>query len=365
MRGEVVYFRVVTLGASVDLEEIRRSVEMAFLAGREPSERAAPKYVRLPDSLLVTVDRRTLETNLGTLTMDLTVRLYEVGALAITLRTPFEVPVLRDLVPFTRLLIMRERKAEDLDAFCERIAARIEEDLVPYLRDSVDLRTPPEPYVAFCITDSDVSARAYVESRRRDVTALLAADPRPEDISDEEIEDTWKNWLSYYRDDLIVIEWDAALVVEPTGKYEDTLAVIELANLQLLELRSYDAYLDQVIDTAYDDVDDFFARGGLFKSGREMVRELAEVRMDLAEMTDEVQNISKFFGDWFLGKLYLACARKFDLEAWRRVVNEKMKALTDIYHVAQAEVDSRRMFWLELLIVLLFVVDLVIIVYLG
>ena len=359
MKGEIVYFRLFDLGASVDLREIRRRVDMEFLSGRPPSERAAPTYARFPEPLLVTVDRRVLDTSLGTMTIDVSARLYEVGALAITLRTPFDVGSLGELVPFAALRIRREGKEETLDEFCARIAARIEDDVVPYLHDSYDVRTNPEPYVAYCITETDVPARTFVESRRREVTALLSADPRPDAIADEEVHDTWKNWFSYYVEDLVVIEWDAALVIEPTGKYEDTLAVFEIANLQLLELRTYDAYLDKVVDKAYDDLDRFFARGGLFKSGREMVKDLAEIRMDLSEVTDEVENISKFFGDWFLGKVYMGCARKFELEAWRRTVNDKMEGLTDIYHVAKTEVDGQRMFWLELLIVLLFVIDLV------
>lgn len=365
MKGEVVFFRVFDIGASVDLGEIRRRVPMEFLSGHEPSERAAPKYAKLPDSLLVTVDRRTLETTRGRLEVDLAVRLYEVGALAVTVRVPFEVGALRQLSAFGSLRVVRDGKEEDLDKFCGRIAARIEEDIVPYLHDSYDVRVDPEPYLAYCILEPDVPARVYVESRRRDVTALLAGDPRPEDIGDEEVQDTWQTWYSYYRDDLVVIEWDAALVIEPSGKYEDTLGVLEIANLQLLELRTYDAYLDKVVDKAYDDLETFFARGGLFRSGRAIVKDLAEVRMDLSEMTVAVENISKFYGDFFLGKVYGGCTRKFELESWQRTVDDKMRALTEIYQVAQGEVESRRMLWLELLIVLLFVSDLVLILYLG
>lgn len=364
MKGEVVYFRVFDLGASVDLREIRRRVDMEFLSGRAPSERAAPKYARFPEPLLVTVDRLTLDTNLGPMTVDLSARLYEVGALAITLRTPFDVPTLLDLRSYANVRVLREGKEEDLDAFAARAALRIEEDVVPYLHGSHDVRAGPEPYIAYCVTEPEVSARTLVADRRRDVTALLAADQRPESISDAEVHDTWGNWFSYYEDDLVVIEWDAALVVEPSGKYEDVLAVVELANLQLLELRTYDAYLDRVVDKAYDDLEAFFARGGLLRSGREMVKDLAEIRMELGEVTYEVENISKFFGDWFLGKVYRGCARKFELEAWRRTVNAKMQALSEIYRVAHAQVEGQRMFWLEVLIVLLFAVDLLAIFWL-
>ena len=87
--------------------------------------------------------------------------------------------------------------------------------------------------------------------------------------------------------------------------------------------------------------------------------------MDLAEATFQVGNISKLWGDWFLGKVYQACVRKFELKAWRETVEEKMKDLSEMYEIARTEVDARRLLILELLVVLLFAVDLVLIAYLG
>jgi hypothetical protein len=250
-----------------------------------------------------------------------------------------------------------------LDEYCGRIAERIQEDLVPYMHDSYEIKVDPEPYTVYCITVSEHPVRNFLNGWRRDVTALLASDPRPDDISDEEVEDTWKNWLSYYQDDLVVVEWDAALVIEPTASYEDTLGVFEIANLQLLELRTYDAYLDKIIDKAYDDLEDLFGRPRLFRTGGGEVQELAELRMDLSEATFQVDNISKLWGDWFLGKVYRSAAKKFELESWRHMVGEKMSDLSDIYQVAQVEFEGRRMFILEFLVVLLFVIDLFLIAF--
>ena len=175
MRGEVVYFRLFDLGGSIDLDEIRRQAPRDFLSGRVPTDRAAPKYAQFPEPLVVTVDRRTLETNLGPITFDLTVRLYAVGSLAITLRAPFDVPRLRDLMPFAGVRIRTESGEETLEGYCGRIARRIQEDLVPYLHDTYEVTTTPEPYLAYCITEPDVPARTFVEARRREVTALLAS----------------------------------------------------------------------------------------------------------------------------------------------------------------------------------------------
>ncbi len=363
MKGEVVYYRIFDIGAAIDLNEVQRRVDMPFLSGRIVSERAAPKYARLGQPLLVHLDQRELDTNLGRLTVTIAVKLYGVGALAVVVRTPFEAATLRDLRPFGSLRIQGREKEESLDEYCTRIAGRIEEDLVPYMHDSYDVRVEPEPYTVYCITVSEHPVRTFAGGWRREVTALLASDPRPDDISDEEVEDTWRSWLSYYQDDLVVVEWDAALVIEPTASYEDTLAVFEIANLQLLELRTYDAYLDRIIDKAYDDLEDLFRRSALLRSGGSEVKELADLRMDLSEATFQVDNISKLWGDWFLGKVYRACTRKFELESWRKMVADKMQDLSEIYQVAQTEVEGRRMLLLEILVVLLFVIDLLLIAF--
>ncbi len=363
MKGEVVYYRLFDSGAAIDLDEVQRRVAMPFLSGRVVSERAAPKYVQLGQPLLVHLDQRELDTSLGKLTFSIAVKLYGVGALAVVLRTPFEAASLRDLRPLGGLKIKGVEQDETLDDFCRRIASRIEEDLVPYMHDSYDVDVAPEPYTVYCITVSEHPVRMFLNGWRREVTALLASDPRPDDISDEEVEDTWRYWLSYYQDDLVVVEWDAALVIEPSASYEDTLAVFEIANLQLLEMRTYDAYLDKVIDRAYDDLEDLFRRSSLLRSGGEEVKELAELRMDLSEATFQVDNISKLWGDWFLGKVYRACSRKFELESWRHTVADKMQDLSDIYQVAQSEFEGRRMLILEVLVVLLFVIDLILIAF--
>ena len=365
MKGEVVFYRLFDVGASVDLDEIRRTIDMPFLSGRILSERAAPKYARFAQPLLVFVDQRQIDTNLGSLTVNISVKLYGVGALAVVVRTPFEATSLRDVRPYANLRIRGAEKEESLDEYCSRLVGRIIEDLVPFLHDAYDVKVDAEPYTVYCISVSETPVRVFTEALRREVTALLGNDPRPDAISDEEVEDTWRNWFSYYQDDLVVVEWDAALVIEPSATYEDTLTVFEIANIQLLELRTYDAFLDKVVDRAYDDLEDLFARSSLVRSGHDTVKELAEIRMDLGEATFQVDNISKLWGDWFLGKVYRACVRKFELESWRRTVEEKMKDLSEIYEVAEAELEARRLLVLEVLVVLLFVVDVILIAYRG
>src|SRR3989442_7053016 len=118
MKGEVVFYRLFDLGASVDLDEIQGTVDMPFLAGRMLSERATPRYPRFAAPLLVHVDQRTVETNPGSLGASIPVRPYRGGALAPPVRTPFEANALRDLRPFPRLPFRTRAKEPSRHAYC-------------------------------------------------------------------------------------------------------------------------------------------------------------------------------------------------------------------------------------------------------
>jgi hypothetical protein len=87
-----------------------------------------------------------------------------------------------------------------------------------------------------------------------------------------------------------------------------------------------------------------------------------ELRVDLTRVSDELLNISKFFGDWHLARLYEHVAARFHLADWHRTVDEKLRNLDGLYQLLQHDYNNRWMLILEVTIVLLFVLDLVILV---
>ena len=42
-----------------------------------------------------------------------------------------------------------------------------------------------------------------------------------------------------------------------------------------------------------------------------MLRHLRRFRVDVAKLTDEVTHITKFFGDWYLARVYLGARDRF------------------------------------------------------
>ena len=97
------------------------------------------------------------------------------------------------------------------------------------------------------------------------------------------------------------MDWDAALVVDEPQFYDETLYLMELANVQLAELEAYDRMLDAAVERSYRDI---VARRWRGWQTIGVQRDLREIRIDLARLSDELSNITKFFGDWHLARIY-------------------------------------------------------------
>ena len=150
------------------------------------------------------------------------------------------------------------------------------------------------------------------------------------------------------------MDWDAALIMDDPQHFDETLYVMELANLQLAELEAYDRILDDALERSYRDL----GEKPLRRKG-DVLRELREIRVDLARLSDELSNITKFFGDWHLARIYQNISARFHLGDWHRTIDEKLETLDNLYQLLQHDQTNRLMLILEATIVLLFVVDLV------
>jgi hypothetical protein len=191
------------------------------------------------------------------------------------------------------------------------------------------------------------------------VAALLTQESDLNRLSAQEADETTSRALSYYEDDLVVVDWDAALVIDEKGHFEETLYIMEVANLQLAELEAYDRLLDSVLERSYRDL-----RIQPLRSRWEILNDLREIRIDLARMSDELSNITKFFGDWHLARIYQTIAARFHLPEWHHTIDQKLQTLDNFYQLFKHDQTNRWMLILEFTIVLLFIIDLLVL-FLG
>lgn len=352
--------RIFDLGGTLDVPKARQILGGMAVVERLQSSRAAPEYVSFA---------APIPLNLASLNLDVkdedghavavSARLYEVGALAVSLRIPVRGEKISDLARYSNMQVLLKGELVKRSRVSMSILEEIKPRLIPAFDEVFDVPIEAEPYTAFCLTEIPGDAETAFREHRGQIAALLINDPNPDKLSNSEIDDTLRNWTSYYRDDLVIADWDAAFVVEPGGQYEDVLYVFEVANLQLLALRKYDMYLDNTLDRGYEEYERL-SKGPSISTGRarEMVRELSAVRMDLAKVTDEVANTAKFFGDWYIARVYIGLAGKLHIADYHKVVEEKLATLNDLYQSVLSEIDRRQNLLLEITVVVLIAVEL-------
>lgn len=166
--------------------------------------------------------------------------------------------------------------------------------------------------------------------------------------------------FSYYEDDLAVLAWESALVVEPRQEDRDVEFVLEFANAQLLELRLYDSQLDAELPSLYDRVAAARTRPRLAGRFRSVLSDLQTRVADVTETVERVENSLKVTNDVYLARVYAAALDLFRERAWRRGVERKLGILRETYVMLNSEAQAARAELLEIAIVVLIVAELVV-----
>lgn len=358
--GQVVYIYAFDVAYDTARQPLRQllgqPVEQFSMDGSKRSPRQfffyRPQMVRLPP-----VERHG---PFGRVRVDRAIKLLPVGAISITIRVPFTVSQIDDLVVFHDLKFGECSLHDE----ARRLAQEVVAELKSHFIRPQELLPEEEAYTVFCIAapprsreGSAVTAESWFQSRRRAVAALLTQESEGERLSKQESEESTGRYLSYYNNDLVVIDWDAALLMDEPEDFDETLYIMELANLQLAELEAYDRILDNALERSYRDLSDRTLR-----SRADTLRQLREIRIDLARFNDELSNITKFFGDWHLARIYEKVASRFHLGDWHRNIEGKLKTLAELYQLLKQDQTNRWMMILEVTVILLFIIDLVVLV---
>lgn len=177
-------------------------------------------------------------------------------------------------------------------------------------------------------------------------------------LSDDERREVLQSAMSYYPNDLAVLGWNAAFVYDSAAGSETTLQLLEYANSQLLEFRHYDNLLTRELARVYDAVGKNRALIGRWRLPREASR-LQTFFLEVTELTERVDNAIKFLSDMFSARLYRLAASKIGVPDYQSLVQEKLRTAEDLYRFLIDQFHQSRTFWLEMLVVLILLIELV------
>ena len=179
-------------------------------------------------------------------------------------------------------------------------------------------------------------------------------------LSQSEIEESLRTRFSYYNDDLTVIQWDTAFIYDRRESSDAIQDILEFANSQLLELRTYDTLLDNELDSIYASQPGQRSRSLFGRREADLAANVRYLIVDVLELIDRSSNALKVVGDAYYARIYRAAAARLGLADWQRQIDSKLASVGDLYRFFIDQARGRRDEFLEVIVILLIAIEVVI-----
>lgn len=352
-QGTVIAYFAFDVGYEVDLDKVR---ELLTTTPVQPLSRKKqnPNYLQYskPPQLL----------HLGT-TPELVARpghiqatIFDFGAVSIayrwTIATSGE-PLALDRLP----QLSHDLYEHDLEAHARELMRSLLQRMEPAITKPAFSKLV-EDYYVFVLEEftAPLTTDDLLQQHGEALAQTLRFEVKPlsRDLRDEALSQR----LSYYTDDLVLLDWNAALIYD--ADYEDTLNVLELLNVELLEAR----YIDGQLDKRLGEYERLIRHRNAFPMPlrnpyKRAIEELAEARIESSLLAERVENALKLIGNLYLARLHSLGARRFNLHDWQQQIAQKLDIASEFYQLLNDRVHTAQSHTLELIVIVLILVEVI------
>ena len=358
--GAVIALRLFDIAYSIDLQMVETlwSQRMGGTTSRSRLNTAPPKAVAfdVPPVLLslgtlpVTVENTRCEAAV-------TARLYDFGVVAFSLKFPLTSLTWEDFSSFANSVdrIIGPNVETDIwSGFLTRITESLAPAIIRPNRSNLQ-----EDHLIAVVQQWSEPLKAAKLFDRIDLVPILSGEHRM--LSEGARKTLLKQRFSYYEDDLVVLTWDRAFIVEPRSD-SDVADILEVANAQLLELRYYDDLLNNELPLMYDLVEQTHRATNLLAPRRfaNLARKLYTLVAEVTELTEKADNVLQVTEDVYLARIYVSALELFRVPTVSAAVDRKLSIVRETYAALYAEASDARGELLEIAIVFLIILELVV-----
>ena len=358
IKGRIFVYRVFDIGEEVDLEKAENILDKSI------TSRSKFRLKKINRQAVI-VSNDPLSINLGTYnyqhnskeyTCDINAKLWDFGTLSIT----FEY-VIPEGTSFDQLRQLSEniQDYDDLDDYARSRADELTQIIEAAMGriNQLNALEVNEDYILYFI---EKFSRDYQDASKlldeEDIAALILSEDK-DVLSPQIYERLYESKLQYYKNDLAVIDWNSALVVEPSGSL-DIPDVIEFALNQLLEMRYYDDLLDKKLREIYSAIE--LKEMSIFSSRySDLALEAGQRYIEIAEIVESVENSLKVIGDLYHSVVFRMASRKFRFADWQSSIDNKLDNLNDICKLLLDNINHRKSHLLEITVIILITIELI------
>src|SRR5215472_15164326 len=349
LRGRFRILFLYDVAESIDLERLRYLLGSRGGSAEHAFPRRTPEYVRFEQAPVV--EPGEVVNVRGGVKAACPVKYYAFGVIVIQVEVPFDSDW-KSLV---------EQSARWMDApDVEPLMREMVRQRLDGIRPAVIRPTEVSLHESYLITEihkirdeegKQPPAADLLSSRGEELVQLIRGETAL--LSPKSREETLNNSLSYYPSDLIVIGSHGAVVYDRPEEAAASAQVLEYAKMQLLEFRYYDRFMSRVLAAVYSALE---RKRNVLLSRWSLPREAQRfntIRLDVMDLTERIDNAIKFVSDIYYARVYRLAASRMGVEDYRKLVDEKLHTVGQLYESAVDQFNETRSFVLEVAIVIL------------
>ncbi len=337
--GSIRAFYLFDVADTIDLRALR-TVQGEGLSPMDMPLRphASTAYLQFPTPPLVA---RLADAEFNDMPCTVRAKFFDYGV--ISLRFSFQATGPLESIEAMALSIRRNESiaqyaADQVNRICGELGSALDDPHSPLVDDYgvIEVEKFAEPI------DAETLMREHGDALAR---MILGESSR---LSRTEAEEALRNRFSYFPDDLTIVQWDTAFVYDRRESSDAIGDILEFANSQLLELRTYDQRLDGELDVIYA------------AKGDRNAEPLRYLIVDVLELIDRSSNALKVVGDAYYARIYRSAAARLGLADWEKQIDSKLASIRDMYTFLIDQNRSRRDTFLEWIVIILIAVEVVI-----
>jgi hypothetical protein len=354
LRATLQLYRLFDLADALDLERARECLAAPLIAQRPVVSRGARIEIpQLPVAVELGTARAPLREAAGEARLE--ARLYDLGIVALAMHVPLACPM--TWAEATDLLAGVQTypawMGEQLDAHMAELRQRLAPALA---RPNVTVRE--EDYILFVVERLGAGELASRLGRHPALLQAALGERKPLSAAATALATP----LSYYEDDLILLTWSTAIVIDPDeAARQDAALLLEFANAQLLAFRTYDAQVDADLAALAPRIAHMRQfRWPLVLSSRLFLSEVHGLIADITDTSARVENALKVTEDVYWNRVYAAALAVLRVEVWRTGIADGLRVLRETASLLHDEAEAAWTSLLEVLVIVLIAVELVV-----
>lgn len=356
-KGSILIHHAFDIGWEINLNTAERCLlEKQQSASRFKFSKDPRKAIIIKEApLSIDLGQEKINIDSKEYLANLTTKLWDYGAMTITV--DINLTPATDWSEVEKIADFLENK-NDIEIMVRRIKDDIKKLILPSIKKPYEWEQF-EDYITYFFSSIEGISHPKEIFDKVDVASLIMGEigNKLSPIAAIPVTD---NYIQYYDNDIAVIDWDSALIIEPTGS-KDICDAIEFSLTHLLELRYYDYLIDKRLDQLYNELEDERKNiSRLIKSNYSKIAEEATRNyIEFSDLIGKIENSFKTVGDPYIATVFRTCAEQFRFDDWNRSISRKMNTLFQITQIVQAEVNAIRSNVLEIIIIILIAIEVI------